>query len=301
MTHPAWYRSWLDEAAPLDSRDIFFVLGCQKSGTTWVQKLLQAHPQLCCGGEGHLADLLAPMLQQSIQAYNQRQADRGEHTTKMPLHDIDLLGLIKSVGDRLLTRYLQIADNPTQVVAVGEKTPEYAIYLPLLQQLYPSSKYVHVIRDGRDAAVSGYAHLQRQGKVDQFADFAAYVGYFAQRHWVHYITKARKGGMSSPDNYFEVRYEDLQADPAHQVSRMLAFLKVDTESALVEGCIEAGSFRQLSGGRDRGEEDPGSFFRKGVVGEWRTHFDQAAQTQFHQHAESLLRELGYEVSAVPVA
>ena len=46
----------------LRSKQIFFIGGTAKSGTTWVQLLLDAHPEVSCNGEGHFLDNLKPAL-----------------------------------------------------------------------------------------------------------------------------------------------------------------------------------------------------------------------------------------------
>lgn len=301
MTTADWYTDWLDRGQAINDLGVFFVLGCQKSGTTWLQHLFDAHPQLCCGGEGHLADLLLPLMQQSVNAYNQRQAARSGHDLDVLLAEEDLLAGARTLGDRILAGYLASAGDSSAIRAIGDKTPEYALCMGLLDRLYPRARFIHIIRDGRDAAVSGYGHLKRQGKAGQFAGFADYAAYFAQHHWKPYITRARAAGAGMPDRYLEIRYEDLHAEPIEPVRSMLRLLCVDDGDESVAACLAGGSFERLSGGRSRGQEDAGSFFRKGVTGEWRERFDQEATCRFDEHAGDLLRELGYEAAAATFA
>jgi hypothetical protein len=61
----------------------------------------------------------------------------------------------------------------------------------------------------------------------------------------------------------------------------------------VTRCIEAASFEKLSKGRKRGEEDPSSFFRKGVAGDWKHVFTQREKEAFDREAGDLLARLGY--------
>jgi hypothetical protein len=63
----------------------------------------------------------------------------------------------------------------------------------------------------------------------------------------------------------------------------------------VKRCVEATSFERLSLGRERGEEDPSSFFRKGVAGDWRNTFTEEDRRVFKREAGDSLIELGYEV------
>ena len=70
---------------------------------------------------------------------------------------------------------------------------------------------------------------------------------------------------------------------------------------LVEHCVEEGSFSRLSGGRRQGQEDRDSHFRKGLVGDWSNHFDDAARAAFEAAAGALLEQLGYRQSPAPAA
>ena len=90
---------------------------------------------------------------------------------------------------------MRSTDEPERIRAIGDKTPEHAGYLPLLSHLYPEAKVIHVIRDGRDAAVSGWAHLKRDAEEGQFAGFHEYAAYFAQKHWVWSVEAALEGFM----------------------------------------------------------------------------------------------------------
>ena len=300
MSLPPWYSPWLQSGLAVNERTVFFVGGCQKSGTTWLQHLLNAHPAVCCGGEGHLANLLTGLLQQAVNAYNQRQARRAADLQVM-LGREDLLGSAKMLGDRILAGYLPQGEAAGAVRAVGDKTPEHAVGMDLLAELYPAAKFVNVIRDGRDACISGWFHLQRQGQAGKFASLADYAAYFAEHHWVKYITAARAAAGRMPGRCLEMRYEALHAEPEGQTRRLLEFLGVDSGEEAVAACVAGGSFRKLTGGRERGQEDAGSFYRKGVVGDWKQQMDDAAHRRFQDSAGALLTELGYsESSAVAV-
>ena len=64
-------------------------------------------------------------------------------------------------------------------------------------------------------------------------------------------------------------------------------------SEMVRRCKDAAEFRRWSGGRDKGEEDKTSFFRKGLVGDWKSYFDDASFDVFRKQTGDLLDELGY--------
>ena len=96
------------------------------------------------------------------------------------------------------------------------------------------------------------------------------------------------------DNYAEVRYEDLLENTEEETGRLLEFLGVDAGKESVRRCIEAASFEKMSGGRKPGEEDPDSFYRKGIAGDWKNVFTGRDRQVFKEAAGDLLIKLGYE-------
>jgi hypothetical protein len=290
LSFPPFYARALDASAAVARRQVFFVVGCQKSGTTWLQKLLDAHPAVCCGGEGHFADLLGPMMQQVVKLYNDDQR------TSVNFSQDEVLAIVRMLGDQAFLRSLAPRPDPQRVTHLGDKTPEAALALPALSVVYPGAKFIHAIRDGRDGAVSGWAHLKRLGQDSRFTGFAEYAGYFAAKHWVPYIQAARQAGAQLPGRYIEVRYEAMIGEPLAETRRLIEFLGADPGAA--ETCVKAASFRTLSGGRDPGQEDARSHFRKGVTGEWRSAFDAEALERFHGAGGPLLERLGYSAAGV---
>ena len=95
------------------------------------------------------------------------------------------------------------------------------------------------------------------------------------------------------ENYTEVRYEDLLEKPEREVRRLLAFLGVDSGGEAARRCVDAASFERLSKGRKRGEENPSSFFRKGLAGDWENVFTRREREIFDREAGELLARLGY--------
>ena len=103
-----------------------------------------------------------------------------------------------------------------------------------------------------------------------------------------------KGPALLGDNYREVRYEDLLEKPEAAFGNLVKFLGVASDKETVQRCVAATSFEKLSRGRERGQEDAQSFFRKGVAGDWRNAFTEGDRRIFKQSAGGLLISLGYE-------
>jgi hypothetical protein len=295
-THP--HASRLAELDRVLGKQVFFVVGCQKSGTTWAQNLLDGHPEVRCHGEAYFAPILLPLLGQFAKAYNQRHKAGADGS----LTPDDVRFLFTTTVGVSLARWCR---GHADVRAVGEKTPEHALCIPQLSQAFPNARFIHVIRDGRDVCVSGYHHnLRTKGNafLEKFPTFARYVDYTARQHWVPYITHARAAATDLGDRYLEVRYEALHHDPHAQVARMARHLGVDDTDAAVHASVQAGAFDARANGQANGSETRSAgFYRKGVVGDWVNHFDPAALAAFRQHAEPLMRDLGYDVTHAAAA
>lgn len=280
--------STLQRIEQLLSKQVFFIVGCQKSGTTWVQRLLDGHRDIRCHGEGYFGPVLMPLLQQAIQAYNQRQkaGEEGLFT------DSDLRELLRTAVGLSFVRWVGDSD----VQAIGEKTPEHALCMNPLADCFPNAKFIHITRDGRDVCVSGWFHNLRKAGPDfakRFPDLNAYIQYTVKQHWIPYLQHAQRFGQQHPDRYHELRYEDLHEDPAGHTRRLLNFLGVDDSEPSTDACLKAGNFKTLTEGRTRGEEDKSSFFRKGVVGDWQNHFNESNLATYNEAAGDLPGQLGY--------
>ena len=273
-------------------------MGFLKSGTTWLQLLLDAHPEIVCKGEAHFWDTFFEDLLKAVQRFNQRKQWLAE-TTFQGLEPFPGIAP-EDVGEIMrvvIARVMERAAKGKQVRVYGEKTPNTIHYVEPALQIFPRAKFVHLVRDGRDAAVSCWFHYKRV-KPEQVSqrwggDFAAFLDTSAQQ-WAQETAKGRQAAERWPAQVIELRYEDLLQHPTAALARLAGFLGVSDETATLEACLAAADFEKLSGGRGQGEEERGSFFRKGVAGDWREHFDAAAAERFEALAGAQLRAYGYD-------
>ena len=282
----------------LFDKKIFFIVGASKSGTTWLQRLLDGHPAIRSAGEGHFMNHLAPNLTKTLLAYNKQSETRKERASLLglngdfPVFDAD--GLTLLLRTAILTIFDQWVDDIDAIEAIGEKTPEHANALNELAKLFPASRFIHVLRDGRDVCLSGW-HFSQKWSPEALKDttLAQFVAHYAGA-WRSRVTQAREFGDAHPGRLLEIRYEALHANPETEIKRLLEFIQVASAPDIIASCLKAGSFEALSGGRSRGDEDQNSFFRKGIVGDHKEYFDNDAFAAFEKAAGPLLRELDYD-------
>jgi hypothetical protein len=282
----------------------FFVCGCPKSGTTWVQLLLDRHPEISCAGESHLVVLLKKF-GALIEDHNFHQRRRnteifGDIVGYAPFPEIDQADE-SWLYEGLVERMLEKAVNKKGVRAIGDKTPNVAEHLSWFPDAVPHARFIHVIRDARDVAVSGWHHLHRTAPAADLRQLAAFREYalLSAQLWQVVVLRARAEAARLGDRYLEVRYEDLHADPDAALDRLLGFLGVASEPALRRACIDQASFSALSGGRAAGQEDRSAFLRKGLPGDWHNWFDPALNAAVLAQVGPLLAALGYAPEAPP--
>jgi hypothetical protein len=275
---------------------VFFVCGAPKSGTTWLQRLLDAHPEVVCSGEGHFVERLALPMLQVRDTYNKHMSLVAERVYEHkpyyePVSAEDMLVPVRN----LILRQMQKRQKPG-ALAVGDKTPRYTDYLNELRSLFPRASFIHIVRDPRDVAVSVLHHGRRAGiaeALDSQSDRHRAAVRGAAVAWMNAQGKVAAFRARNPSVPFhELRYEDLLDRPLETARAAFRFLGARDSDAVVQAAIDATSFEALSG-RQRGEESETSFFRKGIAGDWKGVLDDAALGTIGGVAGEMMALKGY--------
>jgi hypothetical protein len=167
----------------------------------------------------------------------------------------------------------------------GDKTPMYMQHLRLLERLFPGARYVHLIRDGRDAAQSFLA--MPGGIVTEGLNHPRTVADFACQ-WRTEVGAARALGRRVGPRYSELRYEQLVVDPEGTLRRICTFAELPYEESMLAyaGTVDlSGKPHQQSLAKP---PTPG-------LRDWRQTMSEEDVGAFEEVAGDLLDELGYEV------
>ncbi len=178
--------------------------------------------------------------------------------------------------------------------AIGEKSPDNSLYFSAFSTFFPEAKFIHIVRDGRDAAVSGWFHnlrIARDWTIKSYGSLGSYAKEYADL-WITDLANVQRFIDQHPGRVYQIRYSDLYANTEEALGKLFAFLGVETSQALLTQCREAASFERLSG-RKPGQEDRSSLFRKGVPGDWHSHLSGAEHEAFLQVAGVWLHRFGF--------
>lgn len=284
-------ESWTErqeQLAQLARRQLFFIGGAPRSGTTWLQQILNAHPDISCRGEGLFMVQLASPLEnlmaqrrEAIEAKNNRIFAQAGGGYPLPPADVTEFLLGSAV---LLALQQQSAGRSCH--AIGEKTPENVFLFPRLKRLFPGAKFIGVARDPRDVLSSAWHFFHKPANNED--------GPAAKEAFVRSaLPSLAEGGRMmidlvarDPGSCVNVTYEALRQDPEPVVAGLFRFLGVSDTEPVVADCIAKTSFAALTAGRAAGVEQNGAFFRKGVVGDW-------TSTLPPEINKFMLRELGW--------
>lgn len=211
-----------------------FIVGAPRSGTTLLQFRLRNHPRLSLPtGESHF---LVPLYVHQASFQPLDNIDNIQKVLELMLRksreflETDLPGMrfvIPVLAQELLDNK---CDSIPKIISWlfsknaagegkarwGDKTPYYVLHIPKILDWFPDAQIIHIVRDGRDVALSLFERRH---------DFFVYNAYTAAVSWKRYVEAGHRiGSTLRPDQYLEIRYEDLIAEPEQILNTICAFL-----------------------------------------------------------------------------
>jgi len=255
---------------------LFFIVGCPRSGTTLLVRCLNRHPELHVANEskfipGLFHDFLrnwpkAP--ESTLVAWSKISKSRFLHMAASQLDALDRSWPADRAYAQLVRDVLLHAlPDGKQPQLLGDKTPDYMFHLELLRRLFPDSKIVHIVRDGRDVALSLAPLNWGPNNV---------LG--AALLWRRYMRRWNQS-VSALGNVHELTYESLIDQPQSTLSELFEFLELSSDS------FDWDALRVKSGNHTK----------------WKNSFNMTRREVllFEQVCRAELRQWGYEVSNDP--
>jgi hypothetical protein len=162
----------------------------------------------------------------------------------------------------------------------GVKTPSYASEIDSIHSILPRSRIIHIVRDGRDVAVSNRGVSWGSSHVVRVA-----------RDWRWQVLVGRKLGNMLGSQYLEIRYEDLVHSPERELARACEFLDVPFDRSMLDYHETAAGEMPADSLRWHGASVSAPDQRK--AGAWRHALSVADQLLFEEAAGDALDLFGY--------
>jgi hypothetical protein len=282
-----------------------FIVGVERSGTTLLRLMLDSHRDIAIPFETHFLHKLSavPGHLRSKQNLCAIIASSPSWANFHLTHE-DLIQAIKPIDDFDFSKgcraFYALCARRQQKAIWGDKTPFYLNVMQPIEQLLPEAHFLHIVRDGRDVALSFRGLWFGPGD-----DVEA-----CARHWVERLDFAR---ALSPKlrRYLEVRYEDLVVDTERTLRKIADFIEAPFDPAMLN--YQARAQRRLSDivapfGPNGGSALPIEVFR-GIhantlkpplperIGRWRTEMTADQLAQFERIAAPALERYGYPLAS----
>jgi sulfotransferase family protein len=274
-----------------------FIVGCPRSGTTLLQRMVNAHRRIAVMPE---APWIYQLFEQGtgIDPAGTVKDDLIRALLKHPkfaplrIAEDQLLSLIGDDQPATYSEYIQkifdLYGKMRGKKLVGNKTPGLVRRLEALNNLWSRARIIHVIRDGRDIFLSMKNRPLRDWRPGVQGGWSEDPVLRAALWWELNVRMGRKAGkMLGSVLYLEIRYESLVLHPAQECRAICAFLGLPYDGAMLH--FHEAFARKNKNGWEKHDRQP---ITPGLRN-WRTEMLAEEVEPFEAAAGTLLNELGY--------
>lgn len=256
-----------------------FIVGCGRSGTTLLRLILNRHSNISIPEE----TWYYPQLYNELIGLSKMPPDWQKYVSSKVLKynsvsfpNIGLNDLIpllenETWGDwtsiiPLVNRYYAKIESKKRW---GDKTPGYVMHLPIIKQLFPDAKVIHMVRDGRDVIPSILKYWSVGPQTTSLMETAFY--------WKRHVSRGVKFGPKLfGENYMELKYEDLVSVPEIQIQKVCDFIGESYEVTMIDNTMD----------------------KPGVVPDWEWHKETRKQINKQNIGKWKLELSRYEVMVI---
>lgn len=273
-------------------KEIYFLIGCPRSGSTFFNHILRDYLDMGFANELQLI----PKYYRKLNSYGDLSANKNLHRLIGDIYQEPYFSLFENAYSKKLGKHVQIRKqdiisnlpessfagiiysvlkvtaNEIGKTKIGNKHLIMGIYPEFLDQLFPKSKIIHLIRDGRDCALS--LMRMRWGHANIYA---------SARFWAQTILRPRNyKKLQDPNRYMELRYEDFMQNPVVEMDRVRRFVGENEKNHKSSEEL-FGELRELL--------KPNNIYK------WKYKMTQNDIAIFQYVAGNVLSECGYEIGA----
>jgi hypothetical protein len=291
----------------IESR-LIWMFGSPRSGSTWLRRMAEQHPQIVGLNEPLIGNHLSPFLSDEP-GYRAEDLDLGTFTFRRVLEgdsdkffaekyaDVWVPGLRRLINDRFQAHLEREADPAAaSETLLMIKEPNGSQSADVIMRAQPTARLLFLLRDGRDVVDSELASFIVGGWQEQSFDHMHGVEEserldFAIRsahHWLWRTEVVEAAFAAHPGPKHLVRYEDLLREPERHMRELLAWLEVPTDAIDLPQLVEEHSFERLP---YRGAEQQNRFAKPGA---WKESLRPDERDAVQHILSSKLQELGYD-------
>ncbi|EGJ33956.1 MULTISPECIES: sulfotransferase [Moorena] len=272
------------------SESPIFIFGCPRSGTSLLSRIIGCHPRIAIPFESHLYNTFYPWLKYygNLQLIQNRERlvddilttevmrdwsppPNREHTLEA-IYRFDFHGIVDGI--------MGAWTNAQGKQRWGEKTPAHIFYWREIFNAFPNLQVLHIVRDGRDVALSW--------KGSRFGPKHIYP--LAQK-WREYLETVEELRTAlNDDSFLEVRYEELLLEPEGIVRKICTFLKEEFAPEMLE-------FHKVGASYPTDQKNQKNLSRPPLTsnaGKWRSEMTERELRIFEAVAGGTLERYGYE-------
>lgn len=297
-----------------------FIVANPGSGTTLLRMMLDAHSDVAIPPETHFIGDVIQRAREIRTAHDRKPTaaeltgviTSGRRWDDFHLDEDALRERMDNGGKtnarRALRAFYTLYAEGQGKARWGDKTPDYLLTMNRIAQTLPEARFVHLVRDGRDVALSRRRWRERAGAEPRPVEAWA-------SQWRRWIAAGREQA-AKVEHYLELRYEDLVADTEPALRRVCEFVGLDFQPEMLSYHERAADrLRELDrslpaedgkGAREAEHRQAKHAMtatppQESKVAEWRTEMSDSERTAFEEEAGELLEELGYPVGSGPAA
>ncbi|MDJ0594104.1 MAG: sulfotransferase [Pleurocapsa sp. MO_226.B13] len=285
-----------------------FIVGCDRSGTTLLRLMLNQSRVLHITAE---TEFLLPLqknqaiygdFSQPYQRYffiRDLQTNRATSKTfTFPVFELTVIEAATALEQAAPTDFSGASQAIYQASVAkknkqrwGDKTPHQVRDICTLAQMFPDAQFVHIIRDGRDVAISMRKAGWLRGNMLGIAEY-----------WCRQVTAGISAGRSldnSETRYYELYYEQLLQHPEATLQALCAWLNLEYSPQMLEYYRDAESNIQPEHS-NLFELNQKPIDATRAYG-WKQKLSQRDLADFESIASDLLQRLGYEIEGAKIS
>lgn len=268
-----------------------FIIGAPRSGTTLLRVILDTHPEVSAWPE---TPWLSGMAGKggSLRTFVNRvaQDDRGLVAAVRTMEEEDVIAAGRAFVEELMRRHLERTDASR----LAFKTPLDILYLDFLVELLPHAKFIHILRDGRDVALS---HVGKKGtNFHRVLSGRRLTLENAMANWCHLVDRANRFLAQADVASRTVRYEELVRDPEAEAQALCEFLGLEYRPEMLDYASARHDFPSWEAGSSDVRARNG--VRDDSVGKWRSRRLTLEEEYVFSRYEARLTALGFEPAQI---